>query len=236
MKIKYLTKLFFSIIFLSISFPVFADTENNSFTIPKDSNIDAPEVNDLEDSDEDVADNDDKTDYYEDDIEDSSEETEQGIINPFDIKITFGTQNPLNKKIPVWIAVTPNIDAERAEITWDSRYGLTFIPQYEQFVKLNKGETYSFKTILVPEEPGSYTLTVNVNEWGYGRNYTSSSDIQLKISENLVTDPATEGYGIATIVMYIVLALIAVAVIFLLIFAGKKFATWMKEWLKPPEF
>ncbi len=187
----------------------------------QDSNIDAPE------SEIDIQIENTETDYENSD--------EYGIINPFDIKIKIGTQNPLTKRIPLIVTVTPNIDTERVEITWDSRYGLDFSNSFAQYLKLEKDLPYEFKSTLIPEEPGSYTLTVNVTEWSYGKNYTSSEDVSLTLSENLVATPPTEGYGIAQLIMLLGLLVAFVVFIFLLIILGKKAMAWLKDWLKPPQ-
>lgn len=207
--------------------PVFAQKDgepdssiDNPAYTNDDSNISAPD-----------SDDGDVTDSQSDEIV-----SVDGVLqNPFDVSISLGTQSPWSKKVPLYVSITPRIDATRTQITWETRYGLDFKYNYDDFFPMSKGVTQVFTAYVVPDEPGAYNLSVNVTDWGYGKNFTSTDNISITFGEDLITAPETQDYHQAVIIRYAILFFGALAFVVLLVFLGKFGLKWLKEWLKPPE-
>ncbi|MCB9790585.1 hypothetical protein H6764_01030 [Candidatus Nomurabacteria bacterium] len=167
----------------------------------------------------------------------NQEATQEPVIPSmvFDIKIDVGTQSPWNKKVPVTLTITPNLDSNRTEVSWDVPYGVEIVDKNQNFFSAGKGEAFKRKAYVFPGKPGTYTITANVTNWGYGSNYTSSENITLTFGTNLVTDPETSSYTIASIIRYTVILLIFASIIAGTYFGFRKFKQPIKAWFKPPQ-
>lgn len=162
-------------------------------------------------------------------------ESEKQPIEPYDIDISFGTQSPWSKKLPVIIKIKPNVDSSRTEIALDSALGVGYRENFNDFFAVKAGQVYEKSVTLFPENPGRYTITVNVIDWGYSTNRSSSVNFQVTFGEDLVTEPKTANYDNMNILRYIINIVILLLVMVGVFFGGKKGLMFLKKWLQPPQ-
>lgn len=163
------------------------------------------------------------------------EETETAPLDPYDIELSFGTQSPWTNRIPLTIRIKPNIDSSRTEIAIDAPLGVGYMENFEDYFVAKKGQVIEKKVTIYPENPGSYNVTVNVIDWGYSTNRSSSESFRLTFDENLITVPKTANYDNMNILRYVInlsiLAIIGIG----LFFGGKKGVKYLGKWFQPPE-
>lgn len=158
------------------------------------------------------------------------------ILDPFFVDISVGPQSPWNGKVPLTVTIRSKIDASRTEVTWEYGYGVSIDDtEYKNFFPLPKDTETTVTGYLKPAQSGPYTITVNVTDWGYGRNYSSTDTVRIDIDENLLVTPSHPNRVMLVIIRVIVLILLAIVFLVIIYFLGKKFLTWLKIWLKPPQ-
>lgn len=169
-------------------------------------------------------------------VEDAEDTSGEGkILDPFQVRLTAGVQSAWTGRIPLTIEITPRINAQRTEVSWDAGFGVSIVDRFEDFFAIPQGQTVVKKAYIVPSSPGSYTVTVNVTDWGYGRNYSSSDSLIIALDDSLTVTPRPAAYSGAVLIKYIVIGVVSIGLLVAAVFLSKKFIRWMKVWLKPPE-
>lgn len=153
----------------------------------------------------------------------------------FDIKLSLGTQSAWNNSIPLIIQLTPKIDSEKTEITFDTPIGLQVTSNYKKYFVGKKGNTYELTGTIKPSKAGVYRIAVNAIAWQYNTNYTSSQTITLELDKNLKIVPQTQAYYVGVVIKYFVFALIAGGIVALIVVFGKKGLKKLKVWMTPEE-
>ncbi len=152
----------------------------------------------------------------------------------FELELTRGAQNPLTKKIPLKVIITPKINSSRTQILWNVPTVFTVHKDHNEFVSLNKGQTYTYTASLEPNKEGPYNISVNVISWQVDSNKSNSADISLTISKSLVVTPIDTMYYVY-ILLYVLLAISIIAILAFLISKGIKILVKKaKIWFTPP--
>lgn len=169
--------------------------------------------------------------------QDTTTDTGKVDINTkyFDIKLSLGTQSAWDNSIPLIIQLTPKIDSEKTEITFDAPIGLQVKSNYKKYFVGKNGNTYQLKGTIYPSKSGVYRIAVNAIAWQYNTNYTSSQTITIELDKNLQIVPQTQGYYIGVVIKYLVFILLAGGVIALIVIFGKKGLKKLKVWMTPEE-
>ncbi len=152
----------------------------------------------------------------------------------FDLELKRGIQNPFSKTIPFTIHITPKIDSSKTQILWNIPTSFIIEKNHEEFVSLNKGETYSFSVSLQPEKDGSFDITANVISWQYNSNKSNSVNYNITLNKSFVVQPVDTLYTI--IIILIILGVLLTIVLFIYI-VKKLINILMKKakiWLTPP--
>lgn len=165
----------------------------------------------------------------------SDTDESQDLSNPFQIEMKVGTQSPWSKKVPVEVIFTPKFDSSRTQVDWDIPLGLEVEKKYQDFFDAKKGETYSVEALIDPQQPGTYNIVVNITNWGYGSNVTSSSKMTLTFDQSRIVEPRTAGFQTASTIRYIVVLGSLVLIGIGIFFGAKKGMRSLQAWLKPPQ-
>ena len=152
----------------------------------------------------------------------------------FVLELKKGTQNPITKKIPFTIYITPNINSSKTQILWDVPSVFNIEKKHKEFVSLTKGQTYSFSASLTPNKSGLYEVSVNVISWQTDSNKSNSANYNIAIDKSLTVQPVDTMYYIY--ILLFILGIIGVSILlFLLIKKGATIlAKKAKTWLTPP--
>lgn len=163
-------------------------------------------------------------------IENTSETSSQY----FEIDLIRGTQNPITKKIPLKVVITPKINSSKTQILWSVPTVFTVSKNHPEFVSLNRDQTYTYTASLEPKKAGQYSLSVNVISWQTDSNKSNSANTSININNSLVVTPIETMYVIY-IVLFVLLVLGGIAIsIFLLSKAVKILVKKAKIWFTPP--
>ncbi|WKZ31055.1 MAG: hypothetical protein QY318_04420 [Candidatus Dojkabacteria bacterium] len=168
-------------------------------------------------------------------VDESAQTGSAEPTEPYEIDLSFGTQSPWTKKLPLIVKIKPNVDSTRTEVALDAPLGLGYKKNFNDYFAVKEGQVYEKTITLYPENPGTYTVTVNVVDWGYSTNRSSSQNFKITFGEDLVTEPKTANYDNMNILRYIInlslLVLLGVAAFF----GGKRLLKFLKQWLQPPQ-
>ncbi len=180
-----------------------------------------PEVNDSSNEEEAV-------------IENISEGNPSASSQYFEIELIRGTQNPITKKIPLKVVITPKINSSKTQILWSVPTVFSVLKNHSEFVSLNRDQTYTFTASLEPKKTGQYSISVNVISWQTDSNKSNSANTSININESLVVTPIETMY-IVYIILFVLLVLGGIAILlFLLLKAIKILVKKAKIWFTPP--
>ena len=167
-------------------------------------------------------------------MENTSEEKPLTSSQYFEIELIRGTQNPITKKIPLNVVITPKINSSKTQILWNIPTVFTITKNHSEFVSLNKGQTYTFKASLEPKKSGRYNVSVNVISWQTDSNKANSSSININLSNSLVVTPIETMY-IVYIIIYVLLFIGVIGLLAFLLSKGIKILVKKaKIWFTPP--
>ncbi|HVX92774.1 MAG TPA: hypothetical protein VHA74_01535, partial [Candidatus Dojkabacteria bacterium] len=155
----------------------------------------------------------------------TAETTSGGITDTsklFEVELQIGTQSAWTKSIPIYIKFRSTVDADNVQISWDVPAGLKYTMNHPQFVSVKKDQVYTYKMTVQPQTAGDYNIGGNVTLWQFNTNYTSAGSVEVKIGEDLLTQPLTSGYTGAVILKYIIIFLLIVLGGIGTYFGGKK--------------
>jgi len=152
----------------------------------------------------------------------------------FDLKLTRGSQNPLNREIPFTITITPKLDSPKTQILWDVPTVFTLKTKHTEFVSLEEGKTYTYSATIKPQREGSYNIVVNVISWQYDTNKTNSVKDTVTLDEGLTVQPMDTQYILTILLLVAGILIISGISIFVLIKVIKKSILKLRRWLTPP--
>lgn len=166
--------------------------------------------------------------------EDEQTHTVTSVNQYFVLELKRGIQNPLNKRIPFTVYITPKIDSSRTQILWNVPTIFEVDLRHPEFVSLQKDQTYSFTSTFKPERSGSYDISVNIISWQFDSNKSNSANYNISIGDNLVVQPVDTMYYVYILLIILAFvggcALLVFTVIKLIKLGSKK----VKAWLTPP--
>lgn len=152
----------------------------------------------------------------------------------FDLELTRGAQNPLTQKIPLKVIITPKINSSQTQILWNVPTVFEVDRDHNEFVSMNKGETYTFTASIKPIKEGPYNISVNVISWQADSNKSNTADLSITINKSLIVTPIDTMYYIY-ILVYVLIAVGIVALLVFLISKGIKILVKKaKIWFTPP--
>jgi hypothetical protein len=154
--------------------------------------------------------------------------------NKIEVESFLESQSVWNKRIPIIVKFRTNFDSNNVEITWDTPSGISVTSNQEKFLTVVANQTYTYTGYITPINPGSYSISSNVIAWQYNTNYTSSSPLTLKISDNLLVDPLPADYTGMVVLKYAIFTIGGGLILFGLFFIVKKFSKVFIKWLRPP--
>ena len=152
----------------------------------------------------------------------------------FDLKLTRGSQNPLNREIPFTITITPKLDSPKTQILWDVPTVFTLKTKHTEFVSLEEGKTYTYSATIKPQREGAYNIVVNVISWQYDTNKTNSVKDTVTLDEGLTVQPMDTQYILTILLLVAGILIISGISIFVLIKVIKKSILKLRRWLTPP--
>ena len=152
----------------------------------------------------------------------------------FDLVLEKGSQNPLNKKIPFTLTITPRIDSPRTQILWDVPVVFSLETKHNEFVKLQEDMTYTFSANVKPNRGGSYNIAVNVISWQHDKNKTNTVKYTVTINDALTVQPVDSQYTLTILIVVVSIILLSIVSVFLIIKATKVLLVKLKKWLTPP--
>jgi hypothetical protein len=167
-------------------------------------------------------------------IENTSEEKPLTSSQYFEIELIRGTQNPITKKIPLKVVITPKINSSKTQILWNVPTVFTITKNHSEFVSLNRGQTYTFTASLEPKKGGQFNISVNVISWQTDSNKANSASININLSNSLVVTPIETMY-IVYIIIYVLLFIGVIGLLAFLLSKGVKILVKKaKIWFTPP--
>lgn len=175
--------------------------------------------------------------------ENDQEEAEETIIDDFtrkssnmyfDLILEQKPQTPFGNYIPYILTITPHIDSARTQILWNMPTTLEARPRHDDFVSLQKGETYTFRGRVKPLRGGTYDFSISVISWQHDTNFTNTISDTVRINRNLVLEPVSSQYQILNILRYVGFILLFVGISILAVKLVKKYMQKAKKWLTPP--
>lgn len=162
--------------------------------------------------------------------------TELATQDFYTLEIVQESQSAFDKYVPLIVRITPNETPVKTQITWTIQDNVKTKIRHPEFIEgLVKDQTYEYKMLFKPSNPGLYEITVNVTAWQRESNYTSSDSILLEFNEDLVIDPDDSTYKTMSIVKVFVIIIGIGGLSYLAFIGGKKLLKILKEYLKPPE-
>lgn len=166
--------------------------------------------------------------------EDTTNNSVKSSNKYFDLELKRGFQNPLNNNITYTLTVIPRIDSNETQITWDLPTTLIAKPRHKEFVNLEKDNTYTFTASISPQRGGTYDVTVNVNSWQPGTNYTNSVSTTVTLSQNKVVQPVDSTYIVFLVLFIVAILAIGGVTIYFAYKYSKVGIAILKKWLTPP--
>ena len=152
----------------------------------------------------------------------------------FELELVRGAQNPLTKSISYTLYVTPRIDSEKTQIKWEVPSTLTAKPSHDEFVNLQKDQTYKYSASIIPQREGSYEVTASVLAWQYNVNYTNSVSSTVTLNESLIVQPLDSSYTVSLLLIVVAgIAVLAGGAFFAYKMSGPLIKR-LKVWLTPP--
>ncbi len=152
----------------------------------------------------------------------------------FNIELKKGVQNPITKKIPFKIVITPKINSSKTQILWNVPTVFTVTKNHSEFVSLIRDQTYTYSALLKPNKEGSYNISVNVVSWQTDSNKSNSADTNITLNKSLIVSPIETMYIVYILLIVLLVAGIAALIIFLLSKGIKLLVKKAKVWFTPP--
>lgn len=152
----------------------------------------------------------------------------------FELELKRGIQSPLTKEIPFTLYITPKIDSSKTQILWNVPTSFTLDKNHDEFVSLNKDETYSYSVSLKPEKEGSFDIAVNVISWQFNSNKSNSVNYNISLNKSLVVQPVDTIYTIFVILIILGVLLLLALSVYIVKKSLNFFIKKIKIWLTPP--
>jgi len=152
----------------------------------------------------------------------------------FDLELTRGTQNPLNREIPFSITITPKLDSPKTQILWDIPSVFSLKTKHSEFVSLEEGKTYTYSATIKPQKGGSYNIVVSVISWQHDTNKTNSVRDTVTLNKGLTVQPVDAQYTLTILLLVAGILVVSGISIFVLVKVIKKSITKIRKWLTPP--
>ena len=159
---------------------------------------------------------------------------DSATTNPVQAEYSVGTQSVWNGKIPVTVKFRTTMNSDYVDVTWDTPYGVDVSSNKTKFLNVVANQTYVYTGYITPSKAGEYSLSFNVIAWQYNTNYTTSSAINLKISNKLLVDPLPANYTAMMVLKYAIFVIGGGLLVFALYIVIKKFSKIFVKWLRPP--
>jgi hypothetical protein len=154
----------------------------------------------------------------------------------FDLTLQRGPQTPFGQYVPYTLTVVPHLDSPKTQILWNMPTTIEAIPDHDEFVSLQKDQTYVFEGKIKPLRGGVYDFSISVISWQYDTNYTNSVGDNVVFNDSLVLQPVSSQYNWMNVLkfglIFIGFAIVIVAVVIVI----KKYAKKAKKWLTPPSW
>ena len=177
------------------------------------------------------------------DVEEIDKESTETILDDhtklsqniyFDLTLERGPQSAFGQYVPYTLTVTPHLDSPKTQILWNTPTTIEAYPKHEEFVSLEKDQTYVFEGRIKPLRGGIFDFSISVIAWQYNTNYTTSIADNVVFNDNLVFQPVSSNYQWMNVLKFGLLFVgFAIAVVAVIIVV-KKYTKKAKKWLTPP--
>lgn len=167
-------------------------------------------------------------------VEDEDNNTVKSTNSYFELELKRGVQNPLNKKIPLTLYITPKIDSPKTQILWNVPTTFSKDINHNEFVDLNRDQTYSYSIDVKPERTGSYGVSVSVISWQFDTNLTNTVSSTITLNKSLIVQPIDPEFTLISLILVLAFLLVSGIGTFLLVKVSKKLLVKLKIWLTPP--
>jgi hypothetical protein len=152
----------------------------------------------------------------------------------FDLTLERGPQTPFGQYVPYTLTITPHLDSPKTQILWNMPTTIEAYPKHDEFVSLEKDQTYVFEGRIKPLRGGIYDFSISVISWQYDTNYTNSVGDNVVFSNNLVLQPVSSHYQWMNVLKFGLIFVGFAAVIVVTVIVVKKYTKKAKTWLTPP--
>ncbi len=154
----------------------------------------------------------------------------------FDLTLERGPQTPFGQYVPYTLTVTPHIVSPKTQILWNMPTTIEALPKHDEFVSLQKDQTYVFEGRIKPLRGGVYDFSVSVISWQHDTNYANSVGDNVVFSDNLVLQPVSSHYTWMNVLKFGLIFIGFAGVIIVAVIVVKKYAKKAKKWLTPPSW
>jgi hypothetical protein len=154
----------------------------------------------------------------------------------FDLTLQRGSQTPFGQYVPYTLIVVPHLDSPKTQILWNMPTTIEAIPKHDEFVSLQKDQTYVFEGKIKPLRGGVYDFSISVISWQYDTNYTNSVGDNVVFNDNLVLQPVSSHYTWMNVLNFALIFIGFSIVIIAVVIVIKKYAKKAKKWLTPPSW
>jgi len=155
-------------------------------------------------------------------------------MDAFDIEIEIGNQSFFNKKVPVFVNISPNKDFEYIEVRFD-KPGTIDLSYDNKFLKLDKGDSSSIKFVVTPLKEGRSRIIVTVIGWG-GTNYSTTKSTDVSFDSELIITPKQAAYSRMESLKIGFLILLGIGILVGVVLFTKFLIKFLREYLKPFEY
>ena len=152
----------------------------------------------------------------------------------FDLTLERGPQTPFGQYVPYTLTITPHLDSPKTQILWNMPTTIEAYPKHDEFVSLEKDQTYVFEGRIKPLRGGIYDFSISVISWQYDTNYTNSVGDNVVFSNNLVLQPVSSHYQWMNVLKFASIFVGFAIVIIVTVIVVNKYTKKAKTWLTPP--
>jgi hypothetical protein len=152
----------------------------------------------------------------------------------FDLTLERSPQTPFGQYVPYTLTITPHLDSPRTQILWNMPTTIEAFPKHNEFVSLEKDQTYVFEGRIKPLRGGSYDFSISVISWQYDTNYTNSVGDNVVFNDNLVLQPVSAHYQWMNVLKFGLIFIGFASTVVVAVIVVKKYMKKARVWLTPP--
>ncbi len=152
----------------------------------------------------------------------------------FDLLLIRKSQSAIFGYVPYELQITPHLDSSKTQILWYTPTTLSASATHKEFISMKEGVTYKVRANIKPLKSGTYEITASVISWQHDTNYANTINDTITFDKSLVLQPSSTRYAIMSVLKYVIIIAIFVAISFLIVKLSKKYAGKARQWLTPP--